>query len=77
MKECRTLDDWQRCALLLQEEVDRLRRALALAALPLEVLHATELDGTALCPEVKEGIREAVAAVREAVGWDQPSRPRA
>jgi hypothetical protein len=37
---------------------------LGLCAIPLEALHATELDGKALSDEVKDGIREAVAALR-------------
>lgn len=51
----------------LVAEVRRLRAALVTAALPQEALYATEMDGTALSPAVKQAIQEAVLAARAAL----------
>ncbi len=41
-----------------------LKTILALAAIPLEVLRATEMDSVFLCDEIKKSILEATDAIR-------------
>lgn len=59
----------------LREQVAKLREALALAGIPLEVLHATERGGTALCGEVQDSIAVAVPVIREALAATAPKEP--
>lgn len=60
----------------LLDEVERLRLALAEAAIPLEALWATEHDGRALAPEMQQGIREGLQAARAALGIAPPPEAR-
>lgn len=59
------------------EQAARLREALALAAIPLEVLYATEMGGKALCQEVKDGITDAVMTTRTALATTAPVQKEA
>lgn len=45
--------------------VKRLMRVIAEAAIPLEALYRSEMDGTALCGPVKAAIASAVQEIRE------------